>query len=140
MSLGPVDFIVVRFPGTKLSGEITAGLRSLIEAGTIRVIDLLFVVKDGNGVPLVEEIGELDEGDYQGWEPIVSEVSGFMTGDDALLIADALGPNTSAVLVLVENTWAVEMVKAIKNADGDVLVSERLPRAVVEELVAQHVE
>jgi uncharacterized membrane protein len=140
MSFGPIDFIVVRFPGTSLSGEIASSLRSLIEAGTIRIVDLLFAVKDAEGNVTVEEIGDLDDVTYARWDSIVDAISGFMTDEDAFAIAELLDPGSSAVIALIENTWAVQMVKTIAEAQGEVVISERIPRPVVEELVAQHVD
>lgn len=138
MALGPVDFIVVRFPGNQFSSDIAEGISSLTDAGTIRIIDLLFLAKDASGTSKVVELTDLDDNAYKAWDPIVSDISGLMTDEDALMVADTLEPDSSAVLVLVENTWAVSMVKTIAKAKGDVLISERIPRAVVEELVALH--
>jgi uncharacterized membrane protein len=138
MRQGPVDFIVVRFPGTELSSEVAHGLRSLTSAGTIRVIDLLFLVKDERGETRVRELTDLDEIAYQGWDAIVGDISGYLTDEDALMLADSLANNSSAVLALIENTWATAMVKAIADAHGDVLISERVPRPVVEQLVINH--
>ena len=136
MAIGPVDFIVVRFPGNSFSGEIAPALKALVDADTIRIIDHLFLAKDGNGDAAVVEITDLDDDAYTGWDAIAGDVSGYLTEDDAMLIADSLEPNSSAALVLIENTWALHMVRAIANAKGEVLISERIPRAVVEELIA----
>jgi uncharacterized membrane protein len=133
-----VDFVVVRFPGTDFSSEIATSLKSLIDAGTIRIIDLLFLVKEQNGDVHVDEVTDLDDESYRGWDAVIGDVFGYLTEEDALLLAESLEPNSSAVLVLVENTWAVEMVRTIAEAKGDVLISERLPRAIVEDLVALH--
>jgi uncharacterized membrane protein len=138
MEHGPVDFVVVRFPGTTLSAEVVSGLRGLVEAGTIRVIDLLFLVKDEHGDAQVRELTDLDDVLYRDWDAIVGDVFGYLTEDDALLLADSLAANSSAVLVLIENSWAQEMVRTIAAAHGDVLISDRVPRAVVEQLVMNH--
>lgn len=138
MNHAPVDFIVVRFPGTDFSPEVAAGLGTMIQSGTIRIIDLLFLVKDGNGVTAVRELTDLEDSLYQGWDSVVDDVFGYLTEDDAMLLADSLTANSSAVLVLIENTWAREMVRTISAAHGDVLVSERIPRPVVEQLVMNH--
>jgi uncharacterized membrane protein len=138
MAQSPVDFIVVRFPGTDFSSAVATSLKALIDANTIRIIDLLFLVKNADGDVQVHEITDLDDAAYAGWDSIVADISGYLVNDDALLLADSLEPNSSAVLVLVENTWADEMVRTIVEARGDVLISERIPRAIVDELVALH--
>jgi uncharacterized membrane protein len=138
MDHGPVDFIVVRFPGTQFSPEVAAGVRSLTDAGTIRIIDLLFIVKDASGETSVRELADLDDVAYERWEPAVGDVFGYLTDDDAMMLADSLASDSSAALVLVENTWARDMVQTIADAHGDVLISERIPRPVVEQLVMNH--
>ncbi len=136
MTFGPVDFIVVRFPGSQFTGEIVPAMQALIDAGTIRIIDLLFITRDNDGNSAVVEITDLDEDAYLGWDPVVDDVSGMLTEEDALRIADTLEPGNSAALVLIENTWALQMVQAIADASGEVLLSERIPRAIIEELMA----
>lgn len=136
--LGPVDFIVVRFPGTALSAEVASGLAQLVESGTVRVIDLLFVTKDAHGEVSYRELSDLDDASYAGWDAIVSDVAGYLTPDDASLLAESLPPGSSAVLTLIENAWAQEMVRTIAAAQGEVMISERLPRLIVDELIAQH--
>jgi uncharacterized membrane protein len=136
MTFGPVDFIVVRFPGSQFTGEIAPAMQALIDAGTIRIIDLLFLTRDSDGNSAVVEITDLDEDAYLGWDPVVDDVSGMLTEEDALRIADTLEPGNSAALVLIENTWALQLVQAIANANGEVLLSERIPRAIIEDLVA----
>jgi uncharacterized membrane protein len=138
MSHAPVDFIVVRFPGTDVSTEVADGLKALTDAGTIRIIDLLFLVKNSSGETRVRELADLDDVAYQGWDSIVGDVAGYLVDEDAQLVADSLANDSSAVLVLIENTWATEMVATIKAAHGDVLISERVPRPVVEQLVMNH--
>ena len=138
MALGPVDFIVVRFPGTDFSVDIAAAMNSLIDSGTIHVIDLLFLLKDAQGSVSVKEITDLDDVAYLGWDPVAEDVFGYLTQDDALLLADSLEPGSSAVLVLIENIWAAHMSSLIAQAKGEVVISERIPRPVVEELVRLH--
>jgi uncharacterized membrane protein len=138
MDTAPVDFIAVRFPRTDFSPEVVDGIRSLTDSGTIRIIDLLFLVKDQAGEITIRELTDLDEIGYESWNGIVGDVFGYLTKEDATLLADSLPPDSSAVLVLVENTWAQEMVRTIAEAEGDVLISERIPRPVVQQLVMNH--
>jgi uncharacterized membrane protein len=134
----PIDFVVVRFAGTDFSSAIASSLKALIESNTIRIVDLLFLVKEPDGTVHVDELSDLDDAAYAGWDPAVGDVFGYLTAEDALLLSDSLPANSSAVLALVENTWAGQMVASIAEARGDVLISERLPRAVVEDFVRLH--
>jgi hypothetical protein len=136
MSLGPVELLVVAFPGNQFRGEIAPALRDLVERGTIRVIDILFIVKDQGGVVTMLEINDLDDDDYTTFDPIVSDITGLLSPDDVNQVANGLENNSSAAIMLFENTWATAFSDAVANANGRVLLSERIPRAVIEELVA----
>ena len=75
MEHAPVDFIVVRFPGTSFSPEVAAGLGSMIQSGTIRIIDLLFLVKDENGETTVRELTDLADVVSGHWDEVVGDAS-----------------------------------------------------------------
>jgi hypothetical protein len=136
VSLGPIEFLAVKFPGNRFRGEITPALAELVERGTVRIVDLLFVQKETDGAVRVIELADLGEEDYLAFEAVVSDVSGLLGHEDAQQIASALEPNSSAALLLFENVWATRFVDAIANANGEVIVSERIPRAMVEEMAA----
>ncbi len=140
MSHGPIELLVVKFPGNKFTGQIVPALTELVDNGTVRIIDLLFVQKDADGDLTIVELTELDEDERAALDPVVADVSGMISDDDALLFANALEPNSSAGLLLFENTWASRFVSAVREADGEVIVSERIPRAVIEELAAVEAE
>jgi hypothetical protein len=136
MSLGPIEFLAIKFPGNEFRGEILPALADLVEDNTIRIIDLLFVQKEADGAVRVIELADLGEEDYLAFEEVVSDVSGMLSHDDARQIAAALELNSSAGLLLFENLWATRFVDAVANAKGEVIVSERIPRAVVEAMLA----
>src|SRR5215211_2940621 len=106
MTLGPVELLVVKFPGNQFKGEIAPALTALVESGTIRVIDILFVNKDENGTVEMVEINDLDDDTYAVFDPVVSDVTSALTADDVAAFSAALGPNSSAALLLFEDTWA----------------------------------
>jgi uncharacterized membrane protein len=137
VSLGPIEFLALKFPGNEFRGEILPALADLVEAETIRIIDLLFVQKKSDGTVRVIELADLGEDDYLAYEEVVSDVSGMLSHDDAREIAKALESNSSAALLLFENVWATRFVDAVANAKGEVIVSERIPRAMVEEMLAE---
>ena len=136
MAFGPVDFTVIRFPGNQFSGEILPALKEVIDADVIRIIDLLFVTKDADGAVAVVEEMDLDEAAYLGWDPIIGDVTGLLSEDDAISLAESLEANSSAVLLMIEHSWANKLVSAIQHSKGEVLISERIPRAVIEEMAA----
>lgn len=133
MPLGPVELLMVSFPGNQFKGEIAPALRDLEDSGTIRVIDLLFIEKGPDGAVGFVELDSLDEATYAALKPLVSEVSGLISEEDAMAVAADLPPNSSVVALLFENTWAKRFVDAIDRAHGHLELIERIPRAVVEE-------
>ena len=136
MPLGPIELLVLRFPGNRFSGEIIPALAELVENGTVRIVDLLFAVKDEAGEVAVLEFSDLDPDITGQWDPLVEDITPLLNEDDAHHLAGALENNSSAGILLFENVWATRFVEAVRRADGEVVFNERIPRAVIEELVA----
>ena len=61
--LGPVDYVVVEFPAgaTNFTGEMADELVALVEAGTIRVIDILILTKNDDGTVDAMELSDVAE-------------------------------------------------------------------------------
>jgi Family of unknown function (DUF6325) len=135
MSLGPIEVLMLRFPGNQFRGEIAPALADLIDNGTIRVIDLLFAIKDEEGSLDVLELSDM-EGDLSVFKPMTSELADTLTEEDARVLAQSLPNNSSAAIMLFENTWAKAFADAVARANGEVVLNERIPRAAVEELIA----
>jgi len=131
VAVGPCDLIVVKFPGNKFRGEIAPAIGRLVDAGTIRLLDALFAIKDENGDVAILEIKDVD-GDGVADNVAIAEIDGAIGPDDVDDAAQLLEPNSSALLLLFENTWAAEVTQALRNADGELLYMERIPAAVVE--------
>jgi uncharacterized membrane protein len=136
MGVGPIDVVIIGFPGNKFSGQITPAIMELVESGTIRVIDLLFVMKDADGVVLTIDAADLDPDTGPSFMAINVIQPGALGPEDADEIADDLAPNTSALLVAFENAWAAKFVEAVRAADGFVIDQIRIPADVTEAVVA----
>jgi hypothetical protein len=130
--IGPVDYAIIAFPGNKFRGEIAPAIADLIEDGTIRVIDIAFVSKDGDGNTLAMELTELDPDVQEGLEKLDIEVGGLFPEEDLVDIAENLEPNTSAALILWENVWARNVAQAMRDAGGVLVAFERLPHDAVQ--------
>jgi hypothetical protein len=136
MSVGPVEVTVIKFPGNQFKGEIIPELVQLIETGTIRVIDLIFLWTDENGELTVKELEELEDEDRSAYDAVVSDKTDLLSADDTKEIAELIGPDSSAAILVFEHAWATKLRDAIVNAEGELVFSERIPRDVVEEAVA----
>lgn len=131
MTYGPIDFLALEFEGNKFKGEILASLLELIEQKTVRVIDLAVILKDENGEISVREMQQLDEDLLAIFDPDEIAASGMITATDIEMVAEALDNNTSAAALLFENLWAIKFKDAVLEADGRVLMQERIPHEVV---------
>jgi hypothetical protein len=137
MAIGPVDIVIIGFPGNKFSGQIVPALQELIANRTVRVIDLLFVIKDADGVVTTIEAADLDPVDGAGFLEIDVMQPGALNEEDADEVSDDLPLNSSALLIAFENSWAARFVQAVLDADGVVIDNIRIPAAVVNELVSE---
>ena len=130
--IGPVDYMIVGFPGNKFTGEIAPALADLVDAGTIRIIDIAFVGKDEDGTAVAMEVTELDPKVQEGLEQAGIEVGGLFNEDDLMDAAESLEPNSSAALLVWENVWAREVAQKMREAGGILLDFQRLPHEVVQ--------
>jgi Family of unknown function (DUF6325) len=130
--IGPVDYMIVAFPGNRFKGEIAPALADLVDAGTIRIIDIAFVGKDADGDTVAFELTELDPEVQKGLDNLGIEVEGLFNEDDLRDAGEALEPNSSAALLVWENVWAREVGQALRNAGGELVAFERLPHDVVQ--------
>jgi len=136
MSFGPIELLVLKFPGNQFKGEIVPALRELVNNETIRIIDIVFVTKDAEGNLKAVEVSDLDGEDYAVFDPLVSDVLGLLSKEDVQELSAGLDNNSSGALMLFENTWATRFVESVRNANGEVLLNERIPRQVIEEVLA----
>jgi hypothetical protein len=130
--IGPVDYAIVAFPGNRFRGEIAPAISDLVEAGTIRVIDIAFVGKDADGNAIAMELTELDPDVQEALDSAGIEVGGLFNEDDLMDAAADLEPNSSAALLVWENVWARKVTQAMRDAGGQLLAFERLPHDVVQ--------
>ena len=131
--MGPVDYLVVKFPGNKFSGEIAPELAKLERNGIIRIIDLVFVLKDTKGQVFVTEAKDVKgkEGDaFSAFAKIVSNAEWFSL-DDIDAIAAGLPNNCSAAILLFENTWAIHFKEALLNSGAELVDQGRIPSEVI---------
>jgi hypothetical protein len=130
MTIGPVEYITLGFPGNEFTGEVAPALAKLIDSNTIRILDLLFVAKDADGDVVVFEFDELDE--LGAFAELEGEVGGILAPDDIAHVAARLEPNSSAALLIWEDLWASEFADAVRDSGGVFLEGGRIPHDLVE--------
>ena len=136
MSYGPVELVVLRFEGNNFEGEVLREIQKVVDAGTIVVIDILLAVRIGDDPVRVIEVQELEDPILQRWEPIITDAGNLLTVDDAEQLTANLAPNSAAALLIFEHRWVAGIADAVERAGGAVVMSERIPRAVIDQLVA----
>ena len=125
--LGPVDWIVVEFPGSRFKGEIAPALGELVERGIVRVLDLLLIRKGEDGTLDFHELSDLDESEIGGLRAYEGELATLLSEDDVTAAAAAVEPGSTAALLVWENSWAAPFGSAVRRAGGQLVASGRIP-------------
>jgi hypothetical protein len=125
--LGPVDWIVVEFPGSKFNGEIAPALRDLVQRRLIRVLDLLVLKKEEDGSLEAFELSDLDPSEVGELRSYESELAMLLSEDDVTAVAAAVEPGTSAAVLVWENVWAAPFASAVRHSGGQLVASGRIP-------------
>jgi hypothetical protein len=123
---------VIGFPGNKFTGRIAPAIMEQVDNGTIRIIDLEFVMKDAEGVITTLQIKDLDAETGASFVGIDIVQPGALGEEDADEISEDLPLNSSAMLLAVENVWAAKLVDALQAADGVMIDQVRIPVDVVQ--------
>lgn len=136
--LGPVDYLLVEFPAGQqnFTGEMADELLRLSDSGTIRVLDVLILVKGEDGTV---EAHELDEADgFDDIRALEAGVAEILAADDVLMLAEAMEPGSVAAALVWENTWAAPFASAARRAGGQLVATGRIPiQAIVASLEAE---
>ena len=135
--LGPIEIVVIAFPGNNFNGEILPALSDLIDSDTISIVDALFVRKDADGAVEFTEFEELGENaDAAFLSEVIDRIEGLISDEDVEELADDLENDSSAAILVFEHTWVKPLRDAIMGSGGVLLESVRVPGAVVEEVLA----
>jgi uncharacterized membrane protein len=126
IEMGPIDYLLVEWPGRQPNGEVAPHLIDLVDRGLIRILDLAFVAKDEDGSVAGLELADLGDGAAE-LEVFEGASSGLLGDDDLTEAAAALEPGTSAALLVFENTWAAPFAAAVRRSGGQLVASGRIP-------------
>ena len=124
--MGPIDYLIVEWPGRQPTGEAMPHLIDLVDRGLIRVLDLAFITKAEDGSVAALEIADLGD-EIEAFAAFEGASSGLLGDDDVAEAGNALEPGTSAALLVYENRWAAPFAAAVRRTGGQLVASGRIP-------------
>jgi len=133
VELGPVDYLVVAFPAEKanFSGEMASELRALMDSNTVRVLDLLLLVKDADGSVEASELRDADDSEVGQLRAAEADLAVLLSESDVEEIGRMLEPGSAAAVLVWENTWAAPFGTAIRRSGGQLVTSGRIPTQAI---------
>ena len=124
--MGPIDYLIVEWPGRQPTGEALPHLIDLVDRGLIRILDLAFIAKAEDGSVAALEIADLGD-EIDAFAAFEGASSGLLGDDDIAEAGNALEPGTSAALLVFENSWAAPFAAAVRRSGGQLVASGRIP-------------
>jgi hypothetical protein len=124
--------MVVAFPGNQFKGEIAPALQELVDSGTIRILDLAFVLKDEDGNVVGAELEDAGSEVLQAFESLTSDRGGLLNDVDLVRIGETLDANSSAAILVWEDLWAERFATAVRGAGGVLVDIQRIPYEIVQ--------
>jgi hypothetical protein len=139
--MGPIDYLVVEFPGSRMTGEGLPLLVDLVDRGIIRILDLVFVKKELDGSISGLALADLDKDGKLDLAVFEGASSGLLTQEDLDEASGVLAPGSSAGILVYENRWAAPLAKALRRGGGQLVAAGRIPvQAVLAALDATEAE
>ncbi len=130
--LGPVDWMVVEFPGENFGeGRVAPVLQDYVDRGLVRILDMLLVRKDADGAIEPFELSDFGDDDLAGLRSLETQLADLLSEQDVLDLAETMEPGTSGVLLVWENTWAAPFGSAVRHAGGQLVASGRIPTQAI---------
>src|SRR3954454_4364227 len=138
--LGPVDYLVVEFPAgaSNFTGEMAKELLALVDAGTIRVIDILILTKNEDGTVDAKELSEIEN--LGSLQKVEAQLAELLAADDVVNLAAAMEPGSTAGVLIWENLWAAPFASAVRRSGGQLIANGRIPiQAIIASIEADPV-
>jgi hypothetical protein len=136
MSVGPIEVIVVEFPGNRFNGRILPELRSLVDAGTIRIVDGLLMTRGSDDEITILEVDQaLGDPDLAALAELFDSIDALISDEDIEALKETLEPDSSAAILVFEHTWAIPFRDALVDSGGILAAAVRIPADVVDEVL-----
>lgn len=129
--MGPISYLIVEFPGNKMTGDGATELIDLVDRGLIRVLDLMFITRNDDGTTAVVELADVDHDGSLDVALFEGASSGLLDDSDADDAGSAIEPGSSAAVLLFENRWAIPFVQALRAGEAQLVAAGYVPQDVV---------
>jgi hypothetical protein len=126
--LGPISYLIVEFPGNKMTGEGFPILVDLVDRGLIRILDLAFVTRDDDGTVRAIDLSDIDGDGTLDLAVFEGASSGLLDHSDFADAEPAISPGSSAGILVFENRWATEFVQALRRSDAQLVAAGYIPQ------------
>jgi hypothetical protein len=126
--LGPIGYLIVEYPGNKMTGNAFRELLSLVDRGLVRVLDLRFVMRADDGSLAVMELSDIDADGEFDFGLFAGVTSGLLDESDLKEAANALEPNSAAAVMVYENRWAAPFTQALREAGASLVSAGFIPQ------------
>ncbi len=137
MTLGPLEYLVVGFQGNRFEGRIADEIGRVVESGTIRLVDVVFIYKDEAGESAIIELDNKDDPRFAGFAPLLGDRMGLFTQEDLETLADDMPADTSGLVILFEHRWAERIKDAMADAGGFLVTRTVVPPEILEAVAAE---
>jgi hypothetical protein len=127
-ALGPISYLIVEFPGNKMTGEGFASLLDLVDRGVIRILDLMFVMRDSDGSVRALDLQDLDLDGRFDLAAFAGVSSGLLDQGDLSEAASVVEPGSSAGILIFENRWATPFIKALRRGEAQLVSAGYIPQ------------
>ncbi len=128
-TIGPISYLIVEFPGNKMTGEGLPILVDLVDRGLIRILDLTFVAKGEDGSLAVVLLEDLDLDGTIDLAVFGGASSGLMSDSDIAEASPAIQAGSSAAVLIFENTWATGFVQALRRGGAELVAAGYIPQS-----------
>ena len=129
--LGPVDWLVLEFPGKQPTGQVAPYLKDLVDRGLVRVLDLMVLQKETDGTLNVSELSDLDPSELGEIRTTEADLAMVLSEQDVLDLAETIEPGSTAAVLVWENLWAAPFGSAVRKAGGQLVATGRIPTQAV---------